>query len=119
MQRMTDVVLLLSTVASSEEGETIASALVNERLAACVSVFPPMTSVYRWQGAVERASECQVVVKTTRARLDAVIARVRALHSYEMPELLVLPVDGGGEAYLDWLRRETSASGPSSGERSR
>jgi periplasmic divalent cation tolerance protein len=107
---MTDIVLVLSTVASAQEGETIASALVGERLAACVSVLPPMTSIYRWQDAVERASECQVVVKTTRARLESVMSRLRQLHSYDVPELLVVPVADGGAAYLEWIRRETSPS---------
>jgi periplasmic divalent cation tolerance protein len=100
---MTDVILVLTTVADDGSGEAIARALVDERLAACVNLLAPMTSVYRWKGAVEREAERQVVIKTTRERLPAVEARLKALHSYELPELLVLPVEGGSPAYLSWV----------------
>ena len=104
---MTDIVLMLTTVPSAERGDAVARALVGERLAACVNVLPSMTSFYRWQGAVERNSECQILIKTTRDRVPAVDARIRELHSYELPELLVIAVEAGGEAYLDWVRVAT------------
>jgi periplasmic divalent cation tolerance protein len=102
-----DIVLVLTTVPSSEAGETIGRALVEERLAACVNVLAPMVSIYRWRGAVERDEERQVVIKTTRQHAAEVQTRVAALHSYELPEFLVLPVEGGSDTYLDWVRSET------------
>lgn len=100
---MDEIVLVLTTVPDAESGERIAQALVNERLAACANVHGPMVSVYRWQGAVEREEERQLVIKTTRTRVAAVQARVEALHSYELPELLVVPAAGGSPAYLAWV----------------
>ena len=100
---MTDIVIVLTTVPDGELGETIASALVGERLAACVNVHAPMTSVYRWEGRVERESERQLVIKTTRDRVRLVQTRVAELHSYKLPEFLVLPVSDGSTAYLGWV----------------
>src|SRR5262245_64574222 len=103
-----DAVLILTTVPDAEMGRRIARALVEERLAACVNVHGPMTSVYRWRGAVEEESELQLAIKTTSVRIDAVRRRVAELHSYELPEFLVLSVAGGSDRYLDWLRSETT-----------
>lgn len=100
---MSDVVLVLSTVADDGSAETIARTLVEERLAACVNLLPPMTSIYRWQGVVERDTERQIVVKTTRARLPALQQRLRELHSYKLPECIVLAVDGGADDYVAWV----------------
>ena len=105
---MTDIVLILTTVPVGDRGEAISRALVDERLAACVSLLPPMTSFYRWQGAVERDAERQLIIKTTRGRVAAIQARLVELHSYDLPEFVVLPVSDGGSAYLDWVRNETS-----------
>lgn len=102
--RVTDVVLVLTTVASPDLGEAMARALVEARLAACVNVLPPMTSVYRWKGAVERDTEYQLVIKTTRDRVPAIETRVRELHTYELPEFVVVPVVDGSAAYLQWVR---------------
>lgn len=106
MAQSDDVVVVLVTWPADVAGEGVAEALVTERLAACVSILPVMRSIYRWQGAVERADEVQLVIKTTRGRLDALEARVGALHPYEVPEFLVLAVDGGGRQYLEWVRAE-------------
>jgi len=103
-----DTVLVLTTVPSTDVGEAIGRALVDARLAACVNVFPPMVSVYRWKGALQRDEECQVVIKTIRGRVDDVEARVTALHPYDLPEFLVLPVEGGDPAYLAWVTAESS-----------
>jgi periplasmic divalent cation tolerance protein len=103
---MTEVVLILTTVPDDDRGETLAQTLVTERLAACVNVLGPMTSIYRWQGAVERQSERQLVVKTTRDRVGAVRERIAQLHSYELPELIVLDVVDGSLGYLDWVKAE-------------
>ena len=102
------LVLVLTTCADAASAERMAQVLVGERLAACVNVHGAMRSIYRWKGAVEQASEVQVVVKTTRRLAAAVEARIRALHDYELPELLVLSIDGGGADYLEWIRTETS-----------
>jgi periplasmic divalent cation tolerance protein len=91
--------------------ERLAEALVGERLAACVNVLPGLRSVYRWQCTVERADEVLLLIKTTRGRLDALVARVQALHPYELPELLAVEVAGGLPAYLDWVATETRAPG--------
>lgn len=105
---MIDAVLVLTTVPTADVGATLARALVQARLAACVNVLPPMTSIYRWKGELQQDTECQLVVKTVRPRVDAVRALVRQLHPYELPEFVVVPVDGGDEAYLAWLRSEAS-----------
>jgi len=101
---MTDIVIVLSTAPDDDRAEQWARKLVDERLAACVNVHAPMVSVYRWQGRVERDSERQIVIKTTRDRLAALEARINELHSYELPEFVVVPVDQGSAAYLAWVR---------------
>jgi periplasmic divalent cation tolerance protein len=96
-------VLLLSTVPTREDGDRIAQALVAERLAACVNVVPGLVSTYRWKGAVERADELLLLVKTRAEMVEDLGARLRALHPYDVPELIVLPIVGGLEAYLGWI----------------
>lgn len=103
----TDVVLVLTTAPADERAETLARTLVEERLAACVNIGAPMTSVYRWKQRLERECECQLVIKTTRDRVAAVETRLRTLHPYELPELLVVAASGGSEAYLHWVETET------------
>lgn len=102
-----DVVIALITWPAGEDAAPTAATLVEERLAACVNLLPPMESVYRWQGTVERAAERQVVIKTTRQAVERLLARLASLHPYEVPEMLVLPVSGGGEAYLRWIAENT------------
>ena len=97
------MLFVLSTVPVGERGEAIARTLVDERLAACVNLYPPMTSVYRWRGAVERDEERQLVIKTTGALLAAVQARLLELHPYELPEILILQPAAGSQPYLDWV----------------
>jgi periplasmic divalent cation tolerance protein len=108
---MTDIVLIFSTAPDDASGEQLAQTLVDEQLAACVNVHGPMVSIYRWKGDVERAAERQLVIKTTRDRVAAVEARLKALHSYEVPEFIVLPVEGGSREYLDWVRLNASRTG--------
>ena len=104
---MTDIVIVLTTVADDERAEPLARRLVDERLAACVNLHPPMVSMYRWQGRVERDGERQLVIKTTRDRVPALEARLIQLHSYELPEFLVVSADEGSAAYLAWVREQT------------
>jgi periplasmic divalent cation tolerance protein len=104
-----EVVLVLTTIAAEADGAALARTLVDERLAACVNVLPAMTSIYRWKGEVEHDREQQVVIKTTRGRLAALEARVRDLHSYELPEFLVIATGGGSEAYLQWVEESVKS----------
>jgi periplasmic divalent cation tolerance protein len=96
-------VVVLSTWPADRDVAPFARALVDERLAACVSVLAPMVSTYRWQGAIEESTERQLIIKTTAAQVDALMARVQALHPYEVPELLVMPIEAGSEMYLRWI----------------
>jgi len=104
---MTDLIIILTTMPDDERADTLARTLVDEGLAACVNVHGSMTSTYRWKGAVERETERQVVIKSTRARLEALEARVRALHPYELPEFVVLSAEAS-EAYAAWVNATTS-----------
>jgi periplasmic divalent cation tolerance protein len=100
---------VLTTIGADADGPALARTLVEERLAACVNVLPTMTSVYRWKGQVEQDREQQLVIKTTSDRLDPLEARVRELHTYELPEFLVIAADAGSAAYLAWVRESTGS----------
>jgi periplasmic divalent cation tolerance protein len=102
-----DAVLALTTLPTTVDADDFARTLVEERLAACVNVFAGMRSTYRWQGRVHLDDERQLVIKTWRDRLEALEARVRALHPYDVPEWLVVEAEAGSEAYLAWLHAET------------
>jgi len=106
------MVLILTTVPSEALGEEIARVLVSERLAACVNIGAPMTSVYRWKGDVERETERQLTIKTTRDRISAVEQRIKELHSYELPEFIVIEAAGGSDAYLKWVATESHRNEP-------
>ncbi|MGC3997381.1 MAG: divalent-cation tolerance protein CutA [Anaeromyxobacter sp.] len=95
--------VVLVTAPDRERALGLARALVEERLAACGNVLPGLTSVYRWEGRVQEDAEALLLLKTTLARLPALEERVRALHPYQVPEVLALPVAGGSAAYLAWL----------------
>lgn len=99
--------LVLSSCPDPQTAATIASALVEERLAACVSTLPGMQSSYRWQGAVERSDEVLLLIKTTAQRQDALIARLQALHPYELPEAIAVEALGGLAPYLHWVAEQT------------
>ena len=103
---MSERLVVLMTAGSQEEAEKIANALVKEMLAACVNVLPGVTSVYRWEGKVQHDQEWLLVAKTTRQVLDDLVRRVQALHSYDLPEVVALPVVGGNQAYLRWIDGE-------------
>lgn len=100
---MTDKRIILSTAGSRDEASTIAKALVENKLAACVNIVGPATSVYRWKGAVETAEEFLLIIKTTAAHFPAVAAAIKEANSYELPECLELPVSAGSDAYLAWM----------------
>ena len=105
---MTDKRIVLTTTGSKDEADKIASALVDARLAACVNVLGPMASTYRWQGHVERAEEFLLLIKTTAAAIDRVRDAIPQLHSYDVPEFVVLTIDSGSAAYLDWIAENIS-----------
>ena len=96
-------VIVLSTWPADRDAAPFARALVEERLAACVNVLEPMVSFYRWQGAVEQSAERQLIIKTTAAQVEALTARIQALHPYDVPEVIVLPFEGGSDAYRRWV----------------
>jgi len=103
-----EFVVVLVTAADAEEGARLGRTLVEERLAACANVVGPIRSIYRWQGAVEEADEHLVLLKARGADVAALEARVRALHSYDVPEVLALPVTAGSAPYLAWLADSTA-----------
>ena len=98
-----DPIVVLMTAANREEANQIAEILVGARLAACVQILPEMESVYRWQGEVQREKEILLLAKTTRSRFDELESKVRAMHSYETPEIIAVPITAASEPYLKWL----------------
>jgi periplasmic divalent cation tolerance protein len=103
--------VLLTTTDSADEAERLSRLLVDARLAACVQITGPVRSVFRWEGAVSVEAEWQLWLKTDADRVDDLTARLVAEHTYDVPEVLVLPVLGGHGPYLAWVTRETQPSG--------
>ncbi|GAA5164065.1 divalent-cation tolerance protein CutA [Viridibacterium curvum] len=102
------VLLVVCNTPDADTARKIASALVERRLAACVNILAPCQSVYRWQGEVEDSSEVPLLIKTTTARYGALEAAICALHPYEVPEIIALPVSHGLPDYMSWVLAETS-----------
>ncbi len=100
---MTDKKIVLSTAGSQEEARKLAHALVERRLAACVNIVSGMESVYRWKGKIEAAQEWLLIIKTTAAAFGRVRDAISELHSYELPECVLLSIDDGSPAYLQWI----------------
>jgi periplasmic divalent cation tolerance protein len=98
------------TASSPEEARRVGRALVEARLAACVNILDRMTSLYWWQGKIEEGSEAVLIAKTTRDRLAPLIAKVKALHSYTVPCVVALAIEGGNQDFLDWIGAETQDS---------
>ncbi len=108
---MSEVLLVVTTLPDRATAERIAEALVTARVAACVNVLAECTSVYRWQGKIERAGEVPMLIKTTRdtyAKLEEIL---RSMHPYDVPEIVALPVTAGLPPYLDWVTQETKDKG--------
>lgn len=112
---MTDVRVVLMTTPDTDAAERLGRALVEARLAACANVVPSLTSIYRWQGELERAGEALLILKTVAERIEALRKRAVELHPYEVPELLVLAVEHGHEPYLAWVRSESFPTGTDEG----
>ena len=98
-----DALVVLTTVEKREDAERLARLLVERELAACVQILPPMVSIYRWQGNIERASEVLLLIKTTREVYPRLEAAIRENHSYQTPEIVALPIEAGSSEYLSWL----------------
>ena len=111
MARETEFTVLLSTAGSAAEAASIARALVDRRLAACVNIAGPVTSVFRWDGEVREEQEQLLVIKTRTSRVRALREAYRELHPYDCPEMVEIPVSGGLPSYLAWLKQETSITG--------
>lgn len=103
MEVASDARIVLTTAGSAEEAKRIGHALVEERLAACATLVPAVESIYRWEGKIESSPEVLLILKTTADRVEALNARLHALHSYQTPEFLVLAVEQGSAKYLEWL----------------
>ena len=95
--------IVLTTAADPEEARVLGRAFVEEQLAACATLIPAVESIYRWKGAIESSGETMLLLKTDVDRLAPLESRLRQLHSYEVPEFLVLPIEAGSRAYLDWM----------------
>ena len=108
MSSMTNSIVILVTAGSEAEAETIARALIEERLAACVNILNPIRSIYRWEGKVTEDREWLLVIKTQNERFAAVEKKIKALHSYQVPEVIALPILQGSTPYLHWLAQESS-----------
>jgi periplasmic divalent cation tolerance protein len=106
--------LVYMTASSAEEAAHLAEALVGERLAACVNVIDGMTSWYRWNGGIANDREIVMIAKTTTGLVDALTARVKALHSYEVPCVVAIPISAGNPDFLRWIGAETGEEEPSS-----
>lgn len=104
---MDDVWLIICNCPDSTSADALATSLVEDGVAACVNVMTGCASIYRWRGAVERASEVTILIKTTRGKYAKVESLIRAQHPYEVPEILAIPAVAGLPAYLDWVRGET------------
>jgi periplasmic divalent cation tolerance protein len=106
---MTNKILVFSTCESKEEAERLANALLEARLAACVNVVTQIRSFYWWKGKIESADEALIVIKTSSELFDQVRDLIHSKHSYDVPEVIALPVTAGSPAYLDWLSGELAA----------
>ena len=106
---MTDFVFVYSTFPDKDSAARVADTLVSAKLAACVSIHGPMTSVYKWEGRLETSEEFAAFIKTRRTLAEKVIASARPLHPYTVPCFLILPIEGGNEDYIAWARERTQS----------
>ena len=102
-----EYVIVLTTLPGDFDCRAFGRTVVEDRLAACVNILPPMESVYRWEGRVEQETERQIVIKTSRDRIVALWDRIREMHPYETPEFVVLSIQDGSDAYLRWIGEST------------
>jgi len=100
--------VILVTTSSSEEAHKIANQLLNQRKAACVNIIPGVSSLFWWQGTLESASENLLVIKTKTSVLNEIVTLVTQIHSYDVPEIIALPIVGGNQDYMEWVGREVA-----------
>jgi len=105
---MTDKKIVLTTCGNDADASRIARALIERRLAACVNILPGVRSLYHWQGKVEEDAELLLVIKTTEAALEPLKTAVAEVHPYDVPELVVLAIEGGAASYLNWIAENVS-----------
>lgn len=105
---MTTARIVLTTAGSQEEARKIAQVLVERKLAACVNIVPAIESVYRWQGKVESATEWLLLIKSEAAAFERLRDAIQELHSYDLPECIMLEISDGGAGYLEWIRANVS-----------
>jgi len=103
MDDINEFIVVMVTVPSMEEAEKISMSLVEEKLAACCSIVPKVTSIYQWEGKVEKSEECLIVIKTREARFSDLVEEVTKLHSYDVPEIISVPITDGFHKYLSWV----------------
>ena len=106
---MADELIVYTTVHSKKDGERISRRLVETRMAACITIIPHAESIYRWKNEIQTQMEFLLIIKTVRSQLGNLIAKIKKLHPYDVPEIIALPIVGGSSEYLDWLHAETTA----------
>ena len=102
------VAIVYSTIEKIKDAKRIANDLVEDKLVACVNIIPKIESIYRWKGKVETSQECVIIAKTTDKNVKLVISRIKELHPYELPDIVVIPIIGGLKEYLEYIASETS-----------
>lgn len=107
---MSEKIIVFSNCGSHEEARRVARALVDTRVCACVNIIPGIQSIYRWQGSIQEEAEWMLIIKTTRELFDRLSAELRKNHSYEIPEVIAIPIVEGNPDYLKWIDRETFGS---------
>lgn len=105
MQEFADIVLFITT-ANTDEAQRIAKVLLNERKAACVNIVPEISSLFWWQDKLDSAQESLLIIKTKASVLNEIVRLVRKIHSYDIPEIIALPIIGGNQDYLEWMGKE-------------
>jgi periplasmic divalent cation tolerance protein len=108
MSDANDLAMVITTVATAQEAETVASALIDQSLAACVQLDGPITSLYRWAGKVEKSTEFRLMIKTSRTAWPTLREKLASLHSYEEPEIILVAIDDVSEGYRRWVIDQTS-----------
>jgi len=101
------VSIVYSTAGNIKEARNIAHSLVEEKLVACVNIIPQINSIYRWKGNIEEDNECVIIAKTTDKNVEKTIKKIKSLHSYEVPDIVAIPITRSFEKYIDWIKDET------------
>jgi len=106
MGKSSEIIILITT-ANEPEAQSIANLLLEKRIIACANIVPKVSSMFWWQGVLESETECMLILKTKSSLMNEVIKEVKSSHSYDVPEIIALPIIGGDQDYLDWINKET------------